>query len=80
MAKVIQVRDVPDEIHDALVAAASAEGLSLNGYIRRELASIAHREQAMADNVRVAERSQSNVRRRVRRDEVLAALHEGRDR
>src|SRR6476620_3773248 len=35
MSKMIQVRNVPDEMHRALKASAAAEGLSLSDYIKR---------------------------------------------
>ena len=33
MAKVIQIRDVPDDVHDALVIQAEARGLSLTKFL-----------------------------------------------
>jgi hypothetical protein len=43
MPKVIQIRDVPNEVRDALAEAADAEGLWLTGYVRRELEHLARR-------------------------------------
>ena len=37
MSKMIQVRNVPDEMHRALKTRAAAEGMSLSDYIKREL-------------------------------------------
>lgn len=37
MSKMIQVRNVPDEVHRTLKARAAAEGLSLSDYIKRDL-------------------------------------------
>jgi plasmid stability protein len=37
MSKMIQVRNVPDEMHRALKMQAAAEGMSLSDYIKREL-------------------------------------------
>ena len=37
MSKMIQVRNVPDEMHRALKMQAAAEGISLSDYIKREL-------------------------------------------
>lgn len=37
MSKMIQVRNVPDELHRALKVQAAAEGMSLSDYIKREL-------------------------------------------
>ena len=78
MSRVIQIRDVPDEIHHALVGAAEARRLSLTKYLLRELEQIAHRAQAVRDNAAVARTTQAKVRGRVDRDTILAALHEGR--
>ncbi|MCW3038626.1 MAG: hypothetical protein JWM31_531, partial [Solirubrobacterales bacterium] len=41
MAKVIQIRDVPDEVRDALAEAAHQEGRSLTAYVRRVREQIA---------------------------------------
>ena len=43
MAKTIQVRGVPDEIHAELRARAAAIGLSLSDYLLREATRIASR-------------------------------------
>lgn len=37
MSKMIQVRNVPDEMHRLLKMQAAAEGISLSDYIKREL-------------------------------------------
>lgn len=37
MSKMIQVRNVPEELHRELKIRAAAEGLSLSDYIKREL-------------------------------------------
>jgi plasmid stability protein len=39
----IQVRDVPDEVHRVLKSRAAREGMSLSDYIKRELAQSAQR-------------------------------------
>ena len=43
MSKMIQVRDVPDDVHGTLKARAVREGMSLSDYIKRELEHIAER-------------------------------------
>jgi antitoxin FitA len=43
MPKMLQVRNVPDEVHAALRARASAAGLSLSEYVLRELRTVAAR-------------------------------------
>jgi hypothetical protein len=79
VSRVIQVRDVPDEVRDALAEAAEAEGLSLAGYVRRELEHLAQRAQGVRDNAAVVRRTQNRVQGGVERDAILAALHDGRD-
>jgi plasmid stability protein len=43
MSKTIQVRDVPDSIYKTLKARAAREGLSLSGFIKKELERAAER-------------------------------------
>jgi antitoxin FitA len=43
MSKMIQVRDVPEELHTALKVRAAREGMSLSDYIKKELEAIASR-------------------------------------
>ena len=78
MSKVIQLRDVPDEVHDALTQAARAQGLSLTKYMLRELEHLARRPQVVRDNAESIRRTQQKVRGRSERDLILAVLHEGR--
>jgi plasmid stability protein len=37
MSKMIQVRNVPDDVHTTLKVRAAAEGVSLSDYIKRDL-------------------------------------------
>jgi plasmid stability protein len=37
MSKMIQIRDVPEEVHGTLKARAAREGMSLSDFIKREL-------------------------------------------
>lgn len=80
MPKVIQIRDVPDDVRDALAASAAEAGLSLSGYVRRELETVALRGRRLRENAAVARAAQARVGETVPRDAILAALHEGRDR
>lgn len=41
MSKMIQVRNVPDEMHRALKVKAAEEGMSLSDFIKRELGFVA---------------------------------------
>ena len=78
MGKVIQIRDVPDDVRDALAEAARAEGLSLSGYARRELEHVARRASRVRENATVVRRTQQRVGAGVDRETILATLHEGR--
>lgn len=78
MPKVIQIRDVPDEVHDALVAAADEQGLSLSGYARRELTRLADRSRRIRANAEVVRATQERVGGVADRETILAVLHEGR--
>ena len=43
MSKMIQVRDVPEQVHSTLKARAAREGMSLSDFIKRELERTAER-------------------------------------
>lgn len=43
MSKMIQVRDVPEQVHSTLKARAAREGMSLSDFIKRELERAAER-------------------------------------
>ena len=43
MSKMIQVRDVPDDVHGTLKSRAAREGMSLSDFIKRELERAAER-------------------------------------
>lgn len=52
MSKMIQIRDVPDEVHRTLKVRAATEGLSLSDYIKRDLEDLARQatlEEVFAD-------------------------------
>lgn len=74
----MQIRDVPDEVHDALAQAAQAQGLSLTKYVLRELEQLAGRPQVVRDNATTIRRTQQTVQGRPDRETILAVLHEGR--
>lgn len=78
MSKVVHIRDVPDEVHDALVEAAQAQGLSLTRYLQRELEHLAQRSEVVRHNAGVIRRTQASVAGRSDRDTILSVLHEGR--
>jgi antitoxin FitA len=43
MSKMIQIRNVPDEVHRALKVRAAREGMSLSDYLLREITKVAER-------------------------------------
>ncbi len=43
MTKMLQVRDVPDDVHAELRRRAAAAGMSLSDFTRQELTRLAHR-------------------------------------
>lgn len=43
MSKMIQVREVPEQVHSILKARAARDGMSLSDYIKRELEHISER-------------------------------------
>ena len=78
MGKVLQVRDVSDETYAALSRQAADRGLSLSQYLRRELDDLARIGDALAHNERVIRDLRSKIQADVTREEIVAALHEGR--
>lgn len=79
MPRVIQIRNVPDDVHRALSDAAEARGLSLTRYLQREMDRLARRSALVDDNALVVRQTQAQVRGNVSRETILAALREGRD-
>jgi antitoxin FitA len=55
MSKMIQIRNVPDEVHRTLKVRAAAEGLSLSDYIKRDLEDLA--KQATLEDVFASSRA-----------------------
>ena len=83
MSKMIQVRNVPDELHRKLKVRAAAEGLSLSDYIKRELEVGAERPSFRELDERVRDLRQRILARRggrpIPREEILEAIRSGRD-
>lgn len=61
MSKMIQIRNVPDELHRALKVSAAAEGMSLSDYIKRELAEVTGKASLDEIDARIRARGPSNV-------------------
>jgi hypothetical protein len=79
VSRVIQIRDVPDEVHESLSESARAAGLSLNRYVLGELEHLARRSEVAAGNAEVIRRTRARVTSRVARETILTALHQGRE-
>jgi plasmid stability protein len=43
MSKMVQIRDVPDDVHARLIARAASEGRSLSEMLREEVATLSRR-------------------------------------
>lgn len=78
MAKVIHIRDVPDEVHAALADAARSQGVSLTRYVQHELKQLAERKQMMQHNIEVIRSMQERVGGSIDREVILEELHNGR--
>jgi hypothetical protein len=74
MSKMIQVRNVPDEMHRALKASAAAEGISLSDYIKRELGGLTAKASLDEIDTRIRARGPSKVKR----ETILRILRESR--
>lgn len=74
MSKMIQVRNVPDDVHRVLKVRAASEGLSLSDYIKRDLEDLAKQatlEDVFAD---VRARGPSGITA----EEIVSDIHEAR--
>lgn len=81
MSKMIQVRDVPDEVHRVLKTRAAAEGLSLSDYIKRDLEELA--KQATIEDVFASARARGARERaaghpRIGTEEIVAGIRASR--
>lgn len=74
MSKMIQIRNVPDEMHRALKVRAAAEGISLSDYIKRELGAITTKVSFDEIDARIEARGPSEVDR----ETILRILRESR--
>ena len=74
MSKMIQIRNVPDEMHRALKTSAAAEGMSLSDYIKRELGGVSCQLSFEELDARVRARGPSKVKR----ETIIRVLRESR--
>ena len=75
MSRTIQVRDVPEDVHEVLRVRAARAGLSLSEYLRREVSGLARRPTAEEFLARVMAREDAAVDT----EQIVAALHAERD-
>jgi len=75
MSKMIQVRNVPDDVHRTLKTRAAAAGMSLSDYVKRDLEDAAARPSIEELDARVTARGKSGLRTAT----VLATLREARE-
>lgn len=78
MSKVVQIRDVPDEVHDALAKIARAQGVSLTRYLQGELEHLAMRNRVVEHNASTIRATQGRIRSSPDRATILSVLHQGR--
>jgi antitoxin FitA len=74
MSKMIQVRNVPDELHRELKIRAAATGMSLSDYIKREL-SLHTRRSTIRE---VAARSKGRRSQSLSTQDIVEIIREGR--
>lgn len=74
VSKMLQVRNVPDELHAELRRRAAAAGVSLSDYVLRELQRVAERSTAAEVFARSA-----SLRVPLPMDEVVEAVRADRD-
>jgi len=70
----IQIRDVPDDVHRTLKVRAAAEGTSLSAYVLREVTRAARAPTAQELDARIRARSGAGITT----TEILEARDEGR--
>lgn len=70
----IQIRDVPDDVHRTLKTRAAASGASLSDYIRREITRVARTPTPEELDERIQARDAASVTTR----DILAARDSGR--
>ncbi len=79
MGKVVHVRDVPDDVHEKVTGLAKDQGLSLSALMRREMDHMARRAEAAHRNTEIVKAARKTIRSRVPTEEIVAAVHEGRE-
>lgn len=75
MSRMIQVRNVPDDVHRTLKMRAASAGLSLSDYVKRDLEDSARRPSLEELDARISARGRSDLTT----PSILSALREVRD-
>lgn len=75
VSKMIQVRNVPDEVHRTLKTRAAAAGMSLSDYIKRDLEAAAARPTMEEVDARITARGPSGLKTA----DIVAAIRAHRD-
>jgi antitoxin FitA len=75
VSKMIQVRNVPDDVHKALKVRAAEEGISLSDYVKRDLEELA----LQATIEEIGERARTRRSSGIRTESILADLREVRE-
>ena len=75
MARTLQIRDVPEDLHQALRERAARAGLSLSDYLRAELTRVAERPPVADVLARAASRHET-----IGRAEIVEAVRQSRSR
>lgn len=78
MSKMIQIRNVPDEMHRALKVMAAQEGMSLSDYIKRELGFVAGKSTIEEIAERRRARRGGRKRSRLTTEMTVQLIREGR--
>jgi antitoxin FitA len=74
MSKMIQIRNVPDDVHRTLKTRAAAEGISLSDYIKRDLEDLA--TQATIEDVFASARARGSSG--ITTEEIVASIRASR--
>ena len=79
MGRLVQVRDVPEQVHRTLKARAALSGISLSEYLRAELALIAARPTPDEVRERLRRLPSLNVPARERPAAIIRRIREAGD-
>ena len=74
MSKMIQIRNVPDDVHKKLKAKAARQGLSLSEMLLREATQLADRPTFEELSERISRREPANVSA----EDIVAVIREAR--